>query len=207
MTINKKVAIVLISLMILSIFSGFVAAGKDSKHCKPKKGNCSLPIQADGSDVPSQAVADKSREFSLGQLASCKDVKLRRGDEASFSSNGYDYIMRPGLVGSRYIQLSLNPGSFNSRMYPMDNMLYDLDVNGRYDLEITLTQISNGKAYLNVCQLEDAQQGKDAVLSLQADNAGELTGKVVKQQFNGKPVFSWINGIILAIAGILSLHL
>lgn len=172
MTKTKSIVVTVIALLVLSMFSGSVLAGRKQSG----NGNGSGVIQ-DGivitNDVATvtveQIVKDKSRSFSIGEINSCLDAKLKRGDRASFVFEDNEYSIRQGLVGDRYTQLSLQ--GLAARFYSGDAKRYDIDADGNDDVQVAVYDLLNGNAYLSVCGLED-KQSQDEVLKL-ADNSEE----------------------------------
>ena len=179
--------IFLIALLVLSMFSGSVLAGRK----QPSNGNGSGVIQDDiviTNDAPAvtveQPTGDKSRSYNIGEINSCLDAKLKRGDKASFVFDDNEYSIRQGLVGDRYTQLSLQ--GLSARFYSGDAKRYDFDADGQDDVQVAVYDLLNGNAYLSVCGLEDRQpqdetvevsnvaeqESQDEVLKL-ADNSEE----------------------------------
>lgn len=147
---SRKIAILFIALLVLSLFSSIALAhGKLRPISKePAMGSADLPV------LSSQSITeDKSRRYSLGELNSCVDVKLRRGDTISFSIDGQPLSIRQGIAGSRYMQLTLN-GIINDRFYPGSYKQYDVDGDSKAELQIALYELMNGKTSLAVCELE-----------------------------------------------------
>ena len=193
MTKTKSIVVTVIALLVLSMFSSIALAGtgKTRRMLEDSSTESGIPSVVDALPV----VEDKSRSYSIGEINSCLDAKLKRGDRASFVFEDNEYSIRQGLVGDRYTQLSLQ--GLSDRFYSGDAKKYDFDADGNDDVQVAVYDLLNGNAYLSVCGLEDKQsqdesvevsdvaeqESQDEVLDL-ADNSEEkatysLFGRIV----------------------------
>ncbi len=148
---NKKiVTLAIVSLMVLSMFSATAFATGKKKVKQP----VSLTAAPASIALPSER---PSKEYKLS-LNSCQDAKLRRGDTAVFTLNSNEYTIRQGLAGERYMQLEL--AGFSDRFYPNGYKRYDLDGNGKEDLQIALYELLNGKTHLVICSIDENKAGQ-----------------------------------------------
>ena len=221
---SKKIVFLVISLLVLSMFSSSadalirpLIAGDGAGSDVPVPVPVDLIIQEDVV-VTVEQPEDTSEDYDLGEISSCTSVELERGDTATFFVDGSEYVIRPSFVGSLYAQIELNPGSFSDRFYIGDSKEYGI-------LEITLDEISGEKAYLEVCASEetsqevtmpaletislDSQPGEAQVAeeTVPADeNLQALTGEAVKQQdnSNSNKLFVWISALVIAVAAVLA---
>ena len=185
MTKTKSIVVTLIALLVLSMFSGFAEAGRSRKMLVDSSTESGIA----GIVETSQTVEDKNRGYNIGEINSCLDAKLKRGDRASFVFEDNQYSIRQGLVGDRYTQLSFQGA--DSRFYSGDAKRYDTDLDGQDDVQIAVYDLLNGNAFLSICGLEDKQESQDVAVEASEVSQDQETISFLDTAFT--KIRSWFN--------------
>ncbi len=191
MTKTKSIVVTLIALVILSMFSSLALAGNGLGKARRMLEDSGIQsgIPSIVSIVTEQSAEDKSRSYDIGEINSCQDAKLKRGDKASFVFEDNKYSIRQGLVGDRYTQLSFQGA--DSRFYSGDAKKYDFDLDGKDDVQVAVYDLLNGNAYLSVCGLEDKQESQDVAVEVKDDAEKQETISFLDTAFT--KIRSWFN--------------